>query len=58
MKISGKKFYESRLKQLDIEIEQALYRQLWAKRRKLIKERNELQDKLREIEERKVVIDN
>ena len=53
MRINVKKFYESRLEELDIQIKQALYHQLWTKRRKLIKERNELQDKLKEIEERK-----
>lgn len=53
MRINVKKFYESRLEELDIQIKQALYHQLWAKRRKLIKERNELQDKLRKIEEHK-----
>lgn len=42
LRINVRKFYESRLEELNIQIKQATYRGLWAKRMALIKEKNEL----------------
>lgn len=53
MRINVRKLYESRLEEINIQIKQATYRQLWNKKKKLVQERKEIIEKLKETKEHK-----